>query len=571
MLFIFSSVIFLTCLLAGWGSLCVRYIRLETDNPCLYPFLGMFLAGTMFTAYSLFLPLQGISMVVFVVVGLIGLPKWRDAFRTRRSEYSREACGAFLVFMLSCILMLSARYSYSVWPGWAFDTDLYHANTVLWLNEYGTPPGLANLHTRLGFNSVWLTLSALFDNGFWDNRIAWIMPVLLFSCTISYLLYIVLFKSGRIVRLFCGTMLFFVFYMNIRSSAPSLYYDFPALFINMAVFVECLALAEDGWDITTGQASLITCLAVLAFTIKPLAGISVFFATGVAIYGLKKTRCLSAAHICVAFAPAVASGILWMARNCLLSGYPLFPLYLFPLSADWTVPTGMVVGTYEDIIAWARTPGLPGYRQSLHNWNWIVPWMKRLIGSRDFWLLTGLPLLAAIPLWFRALCRRESGQSAFFGAWAALCLLYWFVTAPDLRFGVIFFQIFFAVGLAFAFNQTMWLSAWGSNCAKFLKNGWSYIAISAISLLMAILVSAEALHSSKRNIFHVGSIPARELASRTLDTSVSPPLLLFFPVEGNRCGNSPIPCTPYDNLGLRLRVPGDLGSGFYIDNIERPK
>ena len=569
MFFVAGSVIFFGCLLAGWGGLCVRYMRFETDNPWVYPYLGMFAAGILFSAASMFVPLNGVALAAFVLVGLIGLPLWGRALRAWRLGHSREACGVFLLFIAACTVTLAAHCAHTEWSAsYAYDTDLYHANTVRWLNEYGTPPGLANLHTRLGMNSVWLTLSGLFDNGYWDNRTAWVMPVLLYSCAIPYLLHIFLFNPGRIASPFCGAMLLFVIGGSTRLSYPSLYYDLPALFINIAVFAECLARAEDGWDITPGQASLITSFAALAFTIKPLTGVSVLFAAGVALYGLKKTQRLSIAHFSVAFAPAATAGIVWMARNCLLSGYPLFPLPLISLPVDWATPKVMALGNYEAIIGWARTPG-PGYWQSLHTWSWIAPWLKRNIEWQVFWLYTGLPLLAGIPLWFRALCRRGRVLSAFFGVWVALCLLYWFVTAPALRFGGIFFQVFFAMGLAFAFHQTMWLSAWEINCAKFLQSGRACLLMSAIILLMAIIVNAGQLHSPKRNIFHVGSIPARELSSRTLDTSVSPPLKLFFPVNGDdRCGNSPLPCTPHDNPSLSLRLPGSLGGGFYFPYSE---
>jgi hypothetical protein len=153
----------------------------------------------------------------------------------------------------------------------------------------------------------------------------------------------------------------------------------------------------------------------------------------------------------------------------------------------------------------------------------------------------------------------------FFGVWAALCLFYWFFTAPDLRFGAVLFQIFFALSLAFAVNQAVWPASWEAHYARFLQNRRASIIGSAFFLLMAILISAGQLHSAARSVLHVGSMPSKKLSSRTLDRSVSPPILLFFPASGDdRCGNSPLPCAPSDALRLTLRVPGRLGGGFYI-------
>jgi hypothetical protein len=255
-----------------------------------------------------------------------------------------------------------------------------------------------------------------------------------------------------------------------------------------------------------------------------------------------------------------------MARNCLLAGYPLFPLPLFPLPTDWTVPKGMVVSTYEDIIAWARSPG-PEYREALHNWNWLIPWLERHVALRYFWLSAGLPFLAAIPLWMKGRCQRQNAVPTLFGVWTALCLLYWFFSAPDLRFGVVFFHIFFALGLVFALHQTPWLAEWEARLANFLQNRRLCSTVSTIALLIAIPACAgQFLYSSKRSVVHVGSIPSRALPLRPLDAS-APPILLLTPVErsDDRCGNSPLPCTPYDNPRLKLRKPGNLGGGFYIE------
>ena len=43
------------------------------------------------------------------------------------------------------------------------DTGLYHAQAIRWIEEYGVVPGLANLHSRFGYNSASFALSAFFS------------------------------------------------------------------------------------------------------------------------------------------------------------------------------------------------------------------------------------------------------------------------------------------------------------------------------------------------------------------------------------------------------------------------
>ena len=43
-----------------------------------------------------------------------------------------------------------------------YDSDLYHAQAIRWIEEYGIVRGLGNLHVRLAYNSSAFAISALF-------------------------------------------------------------------------------------------------------------------------------------------------------------------------------------------------------------------------------------------------------------------------------------------------------------------------------------------------------------------------------------------------------------------------
>lgn len=50
-----------------------------------------------------------------------------------------------------------------------YDTDLYHAQAIRWIEEFGTIVGLGNLHLRLGYNSAAFALSALYSGSFFGK------------------------------------------------------------------------------------------------------------------------------------------------------------------------------------------------------------------------------------------------------------------------------------------------------------------------------------------------------------------------------------------------------------------
>lgn len=51
-----------------------------------------------------------------------------------------------------------------------YDTDLYHAQAIRWIEQYGVVKGLGNLHNRFAYNSAFFCLQALFSMKFITNQ-----------------------------------------------------------------------------------------------------------------------------------------------------------------------------------------------------------------------------------------------------------------------------------------------------------------------------------------------------------------------------------------------------------------
>ena len=47
-----------------------------------------------------------------------------------------------------------------------YDSDLYHAQSIRWIEEYGVIKGLGNVHNRLAYNSSFFAVSALYSMKF---------------------------------------------------------------------------------------------------------------------------------------------------------------------------------------------------------------------------------------------------------------------------------------------------------------------------------------------------------------------------------------------------------------------
>ena len=351
MLFLLASSAICLVLLAGLGCLFGRLIGLAPHNPWLDVWLGVFAAGMLAMLASLFVPLNIAALIVFAALGGIGIPSWyrvciqpaglsgafspyaipasigKPAARPKFAGFAETALFGFsallFLFGLSCV------FAYSSFNG-AYDTDLYHAQIIRWYNEYGTAPGVGNLHSRLAFNSLWHALAAVFDNGVWDNRSEWLMPCIMLLGGVFYFLHEFCFgkRNGARVYALCLLVWLGLTSISVMRTGPSLYYDDPPMLFNAIVILETYhLLANKDRFKTSGlekPLALILTLAAAAFLIKPIGAVTVLV-TGLLALFLLIRRKQPVKDWFIVFAPALCALCVWIAKNIFLSGYPLYP------------------------------------------------------------------------------------------------------------------------------------------------------------------------------------------------------------------------------------------------------
>jgi hypothetical protein len=585
MLFLLVSSAICLVLLAGFGCLFSRLIGLAPCNPWLYIWLGVFAAGTLAMLASLFVPLNLAALIVFAVLGGIGVPSWYRAYLrtaglsgdfsphtipvsigkpTARPKFTGIAetklfwfSALLFLFGLSCVL------SYAFYKGAAYDTDLYHAQIIRWYNEYGTAPGVGNLHSRLAFNSLWHALAAVFDNGVWDNRSEWLMPCVMLLGGVFYFLHEFCFEKLNGVRVYALCLLVWLGLtsISVMRTGPSLYYDDPPMLLNAIAILETYhLLANKDRFKTSGLGkplTLILTLAAAAFLIKPIGAITVLV-TGLLAFFLLIRRKQSAKNWFIVFAPALCAFCVWVAKNIFLSGYPLYPVPVLALPLDWTMPLADADGNYRAVLGWARMPG-PDYLKSLENGFlfWFIPWVKRRYNSSDFFHSIAFPLVSACAVWILVMRHKRSKTAFFFLAWTTIAIAYWFVAAPNTRFGHGFFWTLLAAALMCAAPEKPQFD---------FSSLWKHAAVrEAFFIFWALgIVGTLAMNIARDrySIWAIGTMPARPVKEYTVN--VPHPFKVWVPVDekDDRTGNSPLPSTPGPTNRLEMRDPDDLGKGF---------
>ena len=572
MLFMLVSVTLLGLFLCGAGCLFGRVTGFNSArNLWIYFWLGFFVISTLSMFVSLFVPVNLISLIVFCIIGITGLPFFYRCYNQSMLQYSAAEIKIFKYIVFFALAVITCKAAQRNWMGWVdsidfwpSDTDGYHAQIIRWYNEYGTPPGLGNLQERLAFNSSWHSLAALFDNGIWDARSAWIMPALSMLGGIFYFVYELIFARHNGVRLYALCILIWLYFrVQAGFALPSLYYDEPVHVLNAVIILEAYYLisgpVKKFSDKALGDAANILMLSVGAFMIKPIGAVTLLFSGMLTLFLLIRNKKWSVFPWLKIYLPSFCAFGIWIGKNIMLSGYIMYPLPFFALPLDWTMTFELAKANYVAVLGWARMPG-SGYRQSLENgfWFWFKPWLGRNLRNTEFFNLVILRFPFSVFLWFLAVRLTKSKKAVYFFLWNLASIGYWFITAPDLRFGSGFFWICLASVFLFLIPSGPFVD---------LSRCWQNKTVRLIVLCawgLGILAGqiGPVAFSYSRSLFSIGKIPAHQVIEYTVPSD--PPFSVWLPAENSNrsIGNSALPSAHFKPSNLEMREPGNLGKGF---------
>lgn len=362
-----------------------------------------------------------------------------------------------MVFGYICVIPFTPVINY--------DTGLYHWQTIKWATQEPLVPGLANLHNRFGFNSIWLLFSALVDlppkcfasPNFISNSLA----MFFYGVGIFLSLKGCFRGDVNLSRLFLASTAIpwlskVAYFMN--SPSP----DLPVMLATFLI-IYLLILSFERLETRWICLSLATILSAFALTLKlvaapllPIVGgwcFVEFCLARLKRQGFAPARTArwfdnSAAGNPVLIALAIASSIViaWLARGLFLSGCPAYPATFGCLSnLKWAVPMESARHLAEVIQGWARLPG-PRFSEALSNGSWFFEWLTRNI-------LLEVELVALFSLGICLLiigAARNGGgvviKKAFLipASVTILGVVFWFLSAPDPRFA---YGFLFSLGL----------------------------------------------------------------------------------------------------------------------------
>lgn len=445
--------ILITTFVIGYGvlRLITRHFPYQVKNWDAYVLCGIVCV----TVYAQFFSLLGgvgllaNGVLCAVCAGIL----WREqkSLRALFASYWTERSAGLGKRMYGGALLtvgIFLLFAYGTSRGMIhYDTELYHAQSIRWIEEYGVVKGLGNLHCRLAYNSASFALSALYSMAFLGGSS--------FHCCagfLAFLLAVICLKTGRSLRLgrlktsdFARVMC--VYYLvNIFDEMVSPASDYFMVLIAFYIVIRWLDLLESG-EQTVLPYGLLCVLGVFLLTVK-LSAALILLLTIYPAYRLlrgKKWR-----ETCVYLGLGIVTALPYLIRNVVISGWLVYPFTQIDLfSVIWKIPKGVADYDAREIQVWGR-----GYtdvtRFEMPVREWLPGWFQGLAGSDRLFVIAAvisvfLLLLYAAGMVFRWWHRRW--ELLLVQGTVAASFLFWLCTSPLIRYGCVWVYLTFAVVL----------------------------------------------------------------------------------------------------------------------------
>lgn len=426
-----------TCYVTGFA--CIRLIsgreeyasRKETD----YLYAGIGVMTVYSQLFSIFWKVGFWANLILLVLCFLCIV----FYRTELTVNFRMNCLTLSPVKAISIVFLFFLFAYGTCTGLIhYDTGLYHAQSIRWIEEYGIVPGLGNLHSRLAYNSAAFCLSALYSMAFLGGQ--------------SY--HVCAGFLGFLLSLVCGEAL------AVHRDRKPLLSDFARLigiYYLLNTFDEIVSPASDyfmvllvlyiviRWlDLTERKEksylpfAMLCVLSVVVLTIKLSGALILLLTLKPAFMMIKEKR---KKEIAVFLGLGILTAIPFFIRNVILSGWLVYPFTAIDLfSFDFKIPRGMADYDAKEIQVWGRGySDVKKYNEPLE--IWLPRWVKGLGGTDKVFLIMALSGIVILILLLVYACLKKKGEMAdylFVESVLTVCFLFWLLSAPLIRYGCVF-------------------------------------------------------------------------------------------------------------------------------------
>lgn len=386
--------------------------------------IGLVASNTVSTCLSLFFPIN-----IYVLLSLVLLCLFLIFFI--RKELKGLWCLLYenkrILFWSLPIIFIASLISLSSPMDW--DTGLYHLQAIKWIEQYPVVPGLANLHSRFGFNPnifTFFALTSLYD--IFKQEI-FSVNFVIFSVLVIYFVdkLFSLFKEQGLSNLFVFYSILLVVLLQCSYSLSSPAPDFLAQTMPLYIFARIIDLSAQKEKTEFKTFIPVLILIVYLLTVKltavPILLLFIFLLVKFRV-DLKKSLWLLPL-LCLIILP-------WIIRNIILTGWLIYPFPALDLfNFDWKVPLATVILEKQHVLSGSIDENMTG-KFLFHLPIW---WQKiGLIDKIIFTVSFAFPLIILTGQLIKKIKINQYKNAVIFISFSGL--LFWLVMGPEFRFGI---------------------------------------------------------------------------------------------------------------------------------------
>jgi len=546
-LLFYQIIITLICLWSG--VLFYKFVPAKNEPRSIIYYLvtGLILLTTLTQIIVLFFPITFYTKcgIVGLLILLSIIKRKNTIFFIPKIKISASLILFFIVWAI--ILLINAG------PTMMDDTESYHIQSIKWIKEYGSVPGIVNLHVRFGFNSSWFSSVALFS---FSSKTTGGFTVL--NSVISmWLCYWFIEKFNQFKEennfqtafaIFSTFIVTLVIWPLIRGNAATTNYDFITTSIVLILFTEIFFSEKVSPKIEW----IIWPAYLLTVRLINLPILLLILFAFILFIKQKHTRQLffPIAYCLLLIVP-------FLVRSIIISGFPFYPSTFFDfINVDWKADPLITERFLEFIKYYNRvsTAYLDLEQTKALGSAWMPAWFQYLFPFDKILVLSGFTgiLFTGIKLFIQ---KNNYSKSIITGL-MILWLISWFIVAPDPRFvyGILLFGTFLLVNHLISFLND-------PRSIKFL------LPISIILMITGLsyyLVSKPLKQTKYRNWISPLQLPQPPVKEFVIDGITFRIPLSINNNWNTRCYGTELPCLYEIDPRLKLRGK-NISNGFHLE------
>lgn len=467
------------------------------------------------------------------------------------------------------LLLLFLLYAYGTSRGVIhYDTGLYHAQSIRWIEEYGVVKGLGNLHCRLAYNSASFALSALYSFAFLGGRS--------YHCAAGFFAFLLALVCSELIGLekrkflkpsdfarVAGIYYLLIIFDEMVSPASDYFMVLTAFYL----VIRWLDLLEEK-EQTVFPYAMLCVLAIFLLTIKLSAALIILLLIKPAAVLLREKRGKETALYVLL---GVLTVLPFFVRNVLLSGWLVYPFTRLDLfRVDWKIPQGIADYDAKEIQVWGRGyHDVAEYDMPVH--VWLPEWFHNLNGMDKILVLAAIISVFVFilrlcgALWKG--CQNKTRENAVWDyllleGVLSVCFLFWLFSSPLIRYGCVYVYLTSAV-------------IWGNMAAAFfhicrVRSGddrkvyRKYPEYACILLICVFLAYKAFMFGRELSAFYVNDywICQKDYDNYETQSYEMDGILFYYPVTGDQTGYESFPASP---VRAQIALRGNtIKEGFYF-------